>query len=251
MITTIYKRALAVLMKKPIRLWGISILSTILTSIMFVLFGVVLGVALAINLAITTSMTMIYLKGYRGEESESADLFICLKDGATAKRVIGGMAWMMLWTFIWGLVPIVGPILSIMKAYSYRLTPYILTLEHDVKITDAIKVSEKRTLGYRGKMFLADYLFYFIIALAYIVLGILSGVMADAGLEAISGLIGLIMVLGVIAIVILAPLFIGLVQAAFYEEIMAESARREAAEQAAFEARMAREAAAQAERGEE
>ena len=40
---TIYKRALAVLMKKPIKLWGISLLAGVLTPVLIALLAIVSG----------------------------------------------------------------------------------------------------------------------------------------------------------------------------------------------------------------
>ncbi len=222
MISKIYKQAFAVVMKKPFKLWGISLLAILLNTIFSALFIGVPGVSLAINLAINTSMTMIYLYGYRGKEPQAADLFECLKDGQTAKRTIGGMAWMALWVFLYALIPVVGPIIAIVKAYAYRLTPYILVLEPDVKITDAHKVSESRTLGYKGKMFGADLLASLIVVAISFVGGFLSSLFFGISdeLAFIGGLISFIFFFINLFAGMILPLFLGLVQAAFYEEIM-------------------------------
>ena len=213
MIFTIYKRALAVLMKRPLALWGISLLSIVLCSMTTALFAGALGIALAINLLLTTSMTMVYLHGYRGEGVKVVQLFDCFKDWSTIKRVLGGMLWMFLWTFIWGLIPIAGPIIAIMKFYEYRLTPYILVTEPDVPITEAIKVSSQRTNGWKGKMFGAEILVVVFILAAYLVLGLLSAI------PVLGALFALALVLLHICVCVLIALFYGLIQAAFYEEI--------------------------------
>ncbi len=220
MILSIYRKALAVILKKPFQLWGISILSSILTGVVSFLFGMVLGISLAINLAISTSMTIIFLRGYRGEIPRAADLFVCLKDGATAMRVIGGMAWMILWIFIWSLIPIVGPIFAIIKAYTYRLTPYILFQEPNVPATEAIKVSQERTKGFRGSMFLADFLAGLVVFVGLFIVGFILGLLAM--IPFIGVLFGLVLAIIIIAVAVLYPLFMGLVQAAFYEEIMSK-----------------------------
>lgn len=214
MIMTIYKRALAVLMKKPLKLWGISLLSTVLTGVLVSLCGFAIpAVGIAVSLLLSTSMLMVYLHGYRGEEVQVLQLFDCFKDWATIKRVVLGLAWMNLWIFLWSLIPIVGPIFALIRTYEYRLTPYILITEPEVALTDAIKVSKERTEGYKLQMFGADILVGLIIAGAYIVLGILCAI------PVIQILAVLAMAVLLIAIPILLPLFMGLVQAAFYEEI--------------------------------
>ena len=214
MLMTIYGRALAVLMKKPLKLWGLSLLSVCLTGVLSALCGFAIpGLALAVTLLLTTSMTMVYLAGYRGEEVRTVQLFSCFKDWQTIKRVTLGLSWMALWVFLWGLIPIVGPIFALIRAYQYRLTPYILITEPEVSITDAIKVSKERTNGYKLQMFLADFLIDIAYFVAVYILGILSGI----------DVIGILFALVVLALSIcyaaLRPLFGGLVQAAFYEEI--------------------------------
>ena len=213
MIFTIYKRALAVLLKKPFALWGISLLEVLLTAVVTVLFGAIPGLALGINLLLSTSMTMIFLHGYRGDGVKSVQLFDCFKDGATAKRVLGGMLWMELWTFLWGLIPIVGPIFSIIRTYEYRLTPYILVTEPEISATEAMKVSSKRTKGYKCKMFGADILLWVIVLVIELVLGLLGSI------PYIGVLFSLVLFLFTLCWSALSPLYTGLIQAAFYEEI--------------------------------
>lgn len=213
MIFTIYKRALAVLLKKPLALWGISLLHVLLSSLVSILFGAVLGLSLGINLLLSTSMTMIFLHGYRGDGVKAVQLFDCFKDGATAKRVLGGMAWMMLWTFLWSLIPIVGPIFYIIKTYEYRLTPYILVTEPEISATEAMKVSSQRTRGYKLKMWGADILLVVIVFAVELVLGLL------AAIPYIGILFGLVLFVFSVCWAALSPLYTGLIQAAFYEEI--------------------------------
>ena len=213
MIFTIYKRALAVLMKRPFALWGISLLEVLLTGVVSAMFGVIPGLALGINLLLDTSMTMIFLHGFSGEGVKAVQLFDCFKDWATVKRVVLGLAWMYLWVALWALIPIVGPIFALIRMYEYRLTPYILITEPDVALTEAIKISKKRTYGYKGKMFGAEILAVLIIAGVFLVLGLLSAI------PVVGFVFGLITFVAYIAVIALAPLFMGLVQAAFYEEI--------------------------------
>ena len=214
MIMMIYKRALAVLMRKPIKLWGISLLACFLTPALTALCGVAIpGLGLAISLLLSTSMLMVYLHGYRGEDVQVLQLFDCFKDWATVKRVVLGLAWMYLWVALWALIPIAGPIFALIRMYEYRLTPYILITEPDVALTEAIKISKKRTYGYKGKMFGAEILAVLIIAGVFLVLGLLSAI------PVVGILFGLITFVAYIAVIALAPLFMGLVQAAFYEEI--------------------------------
>lgn len=218
MILTIYKRALAVLMKKPLKLWGISLLSIALTAVLTALCGVAIpGLGLAVSLLLSTSMLMVYLHGYRGENVEVLQLFDCFRDWNTVKRVVLGLAWMLLWIFLWGLIPVVGPVFAIIRTYEYRLTPYILITEPDVPLTEAIKVSARRTNGYKLKMWGAEVLFGVGIGVASALLGLIVGLLA--GIPLLGGVFVLAFAVVELAIAALSPLFLGLVQAAFYEEI--------------------------------
>ena len=217
MILTIYKEALNVLTQKPIRLWGISLLSGVLAFIGSTLFGLIPGVGLAIGLLLSTGMTMVYLHGFRGEEVQSVQLFDCCKDWKTIGRVLGGMGWMALWVFLWGLIPIVGIVFAVIKVYAWRLTPYILVQEPEVPVTQAIKVSEARTEGYKGRMFGADILPMLAFYAAIAILALLSG------LPFIGWLFALAAVLVGIAFVLFIGLFKGLVKSGFYEKISGKS----------------------------
>ena len=215
MISTIYKRTFSVLMKKPLKLWGISLLGVLLSGLLTSLCGVAIpGLGLAVSLLLSTSLTMVFLHGYRGEEVKVVHLFDCFKDWNTMKRVVLGLAWMLLWIFLWNLIPIVGPFIAIVRVYQYRLTPYILITEPDVPLTEAIEVSKKRTEGFKMKMFLAELLFGVILFVLLLILGLLAAI----------PVLGFVFAIAMIVVIALAPLFMGLMQAAFYEEITAANA---------------------------
>ena len=199
MIKLIYSRAFSALGKKPVRLWAFSLIAPILAGIVSSLFALVPAVGICVSLLLNVSLTMIFLTAYKGEVFKDAQLFDAFKDWATAKRVLGGMLWMELWIVLWSLIPIVGPIFAVIRTYEYRLTPYILMTEPDVAATDAYKKSAEMTKGYKGKMFLADFL-----------VGLVLGVLM---------IIPILNIIVAIAAIFVLPLFMGLVQAAFYEEI--------------------------------
>lgn len=213
MIKTIYTRAVSVLLKKPLTLWGISLLQSLLAVVFNTLFGVIPGLAVAISMLLSTSMTMIFLHGYRGDQVKCVQLFDCFKDWATIKRVLCGMGWMALWIFLWALIPFVGIIFAVIRTYEYRLTPYILVTEPDVSPTEAIKISSQRTKGYKGTMFGADILVGVAFTVVCWLLGLLSRI------PFIGVLFGLANLIFIVCFSVLRPLFLGLVKAAFYEEI--------------------------------
>lgn len=214
MLMTIYRRALKVLLKKPLKLWGLSLLAIALSGALSALCGFAIPIlGIGVGLLISTAMTIIFLRGYRGEDVDVLQLFACFKDWATAKRVLLGLGWMYLWIFLWSLIPIVGPIFALIRVYEYRLTPYILVFEPEVPITEAIKVSSQKTTGYKLQMWLADFVYALVFGVAAFVLGLFSAI------PVLGLLFALVLVVLYIAFIALAPLFVGLVQAAFYEEI--------------------------------
>ena len=157
-------------------------------------------------------MAMIYLNSYRtGLKPKSTYLFAAFKKDRFW-RVVGGLAWMELWIFLWALIPIVGIVFAVIRAYEYRFTPYILMTRDDVRATDAIKLSKQETMGYKGKMFWADMLIVLLYLAAALVLLILSLI------PFIGVLFRVVNTLLSIAFSLFAPLFLGIVQAAFYVE---------------------------------
>ena len=212
-IKAIYSRAFAVIRKKPLQLWGISLLCILLTGVAYTLCGVIPVLALAIDVLLETAMVIIFLRGYRGEEIAVTQLFDTFRDWKTIKRVLCGMGWQMLWVFLWSLIPVVGPVFGVIRMYEYRFTPYILMFEPEVPVTEAIKLSKQKTNGFKGKMFGADILYGVGVTVVCILLALLSRI------PYIGILFALVLVVFAIAAAVFGPLFLGLVQAAFYEEV--------------------------------
>ena len=193
-------------------LWGISLLCGLLELLAFIGFGAVPVGAFIVAWALEAGMAMIYLNSYRtGLKPKSTYLFAAFKKDRFW-RVVGGLAWMELWIFLWALIPIVGIVFAVIRAYEYRFTPYILMTRDDVKATDAIKLSKQETMGYKGKMFWADMLIVLLYLAAALVLLILSLI------PFIGVLFRVVNTLLSIAFSLFAPLFLGIVQAAFYVE---------------------------------
>ena len=179
-------------------------------------FGVY-RVGLHIGKKVATSMTMIFLHGYLGEEVHTVNLFECFRDWPTIKRVVLGEGYKTLWIVLWALIPIVGPVFAVIRSYEYALTPYILVNEPEISITDAIEVSKKRTDGFKAKMFWADLLWVLIICAALLILGLLASI-PYAGV-----VFSVVIVLVLIAVAVFSGLFQGLVHAAFYVEIQRQT----------------------------
>ena len=213
MIIDIYKKAFAVLMKRPVRLWGVSLLCGLLCSLAWIGFAGIPAVAFVIVIALEAGMAMIYLNSYRtGLSPKTAYLFSAFSKDRFL-RVVGGMAWMYLWIFLWSLIPIVGIVFGVIRTYEYRFTPYILMTRPDVKATEAIQISKKETMGYKGKMFGAEILATLAFALVVLILGVFGAI------PYIGTLFVIINVLLWFVWALLSPLFFGIVAAAFYVEI--------------------------------
>lgn len=220
MVLALYKKAFASLTKKPFRLLGIVWLGALLDTLGMLLFGSIPGLGLVISLLLVVALKNIYLQANRGQEICAKNLFACFENWQTAKRVLLGMGWMWLWILIWGLIPIVGVVFAVIRIYEYRLTPYILFNEPDVKPADAIKLSKERTKGYKGAMFWADILPSLLLFGVTLVLGLL------AAIPFIGGLFGLAAFVVTIAAALFFSVFIGLVRASFYDHINEQQERK-------------------------
>ena len=213
MISNLYQKTFSVLMKRPLRLWGITLLSSVLLVVVHIGFIGIPAVGFCALLLLEASMSMIYLNSYRtGLEPKTSYLLAAFRKDRIW-RVLGGMAWMQLWIFLWSLIPIVGIVFGVIRAYEYAFVPYILMTRDDVRPTEAIKVSKAETMGYKGKLFGADLLLegaYFVVILLLSLLSMIPYV----GIVFTILRIVLTVVFGV-----LAPLFLGILHAAFYVEI--------------------------------
>ncbi len=204
-----YKRAFGVLAKKPFVLWGLSLMSALLVIVATVMFGLIPGVGIAISYLLVCGMSKIYLDGLMGKAVYSDQLFVGFSKNCF--RIIGAMAWKDLWILIWALIPIAGPIIAVVKSYSYCFVPYIIVTYPNVKATEALRISKKLTNGLKTQMFLADLC---IAAIAF-------GVFFILGLLAIIPILGILFGLALFVLYILviavAPVFAGLYKAYFFE----------------------------------
>ncbi len=96
-----YKAAMRIFKDKKWKLCGLILLETLL-SLLAEFFGVLPIIILPLTFGISVSAAAICLKGIRGEEVDSKNLFDGFKN---FKHNIGGMAWMYLWVCIWIIVP--------------------------------------------------------------------------------------------------------------------------------------------------
>ncbi|MCD7846462.1 MAG: hypothetical protein LUG49_00280 [Oscillospiraceae bacterium] len=212
-ITQNYKAAFEILKKKPILLWGLSLLSNFIILIVSLLGGARI-ITFPVALVLEASLAVLYLKGVRGEGIETKNIFSGFTSLKQAVHVAGGMLWMELWILLWGLIPIVGIVFAVIKTYEYAFTPYILITRPEIGAMDALKESKKMTKGWKGKMFGAQALVIVAIWLCALILGIFSAI------PFIGGLFGLVLFLLIVAVVLFCPIFFGLVSAKFYEDAL-------------------------------
>ena len=203
-----YRKAFAVLAKKPIKLWGLSLLFLLIASIISSLGSLVPLISLPIVLLLSLGFTGVLLNGYHGKEVCSEQLFRPFRKDEVVRNG-AGMCWMELWTLIWGFVPI----MNIIKYYSYSFTPYVLLTDKDISATEALRKSMRLTDGYKGKMFGADILVVVAFVLAIIVLALLGQI------PYIGWIFIIALVLLYIAGILFLPIFMGLLRTAFFEEI--------------------------------
>lgn len=211
MIKTIYGRVFSVLVKKPFRLWGITLLGLFLTSLGSVLSGAVPLIAVAIALLMGLGINRVYLRGYRGEDIRVENLFDGFRQDFGKK--LAGSAWAELFKLLWGLIPIVGFIFAIIRSYEYAFVPYILMERTEVAPLEARKVSREETKGWKGLMFGADILTAVLVAVVFLILIGLSAI------PVIGILFRLVTFIYILCCIAFLPLLYGLLHAAFYEEI--------------------------------
>ena len=209
---------LKTLMKKPVQLWGLSLLGVILQSLSNVLCAVPPILGMGVSSTLSAGMENVFLDAYHQKEINSKQIFSGFSSGKSFLRIAGGMLWKTLWLFLWALfalIPIVGwviaPIMLVIKGISYSFTPYLLLRKKDISPLDALKRSMEMTKGYRGKIFLT----YLICYAALLVVGLLLFLIAKIGGFAVvlAGLIGLV-------IGIFCPLFFGVLRAAMFTEVV-------------------------------
>ena len=207
-IVDFYRKAFAVLAKKPIKLWGLSLLYLLIACLISSLGSFVPLISIPIVLLIALGFTGVLLNGYHGEEVCAEQLFRAFKKDEVVRNG-AGMCWMELWTLIWSFVPV----MNIIKYYSYSFTPYILLTDKEVSATEALRKSMRMTDGYKGKMFGADVLIVVAFILAMIVLTLLGQI------PYIGWIFMIALVLLYIGGILFLPIFMGLVRTAFFEEI--------------------------------
>lgn len=212
MIRAIYTRTFNVLKGIPVKLWGLSLLNALLVTLIPLLGVNIPLVSIPLYAALNAGMIAIYYKTYStGDTPDVKQMFTAFASFKDFKHIAGGMCWMYLWLFLWALIPIAGPVIAVYKSIQYSFTPYILLEEKSVRAFDALKKSKDDTKGCKAKIFLGVML----PVAAYIV-----AVMIFLALAAIPAAGAVFLIIALILTLIfslVAPLFLGLAEAGFYE----------------------------------
>jgi len=185
-------------------------------AILAILFGIVPLIWLPILFVLQLGMANIFLCGFRGQEINSNQLFEGFSKGKFMRNA-AGMGWRYLWSLIWAMVPIMGYV----KFYSYRFVPYIMISEPDIAANEALRKSMRQTDGYKGKMFLTDLIIY--AALSGVVLIFALLIFLVSYIHFVIGIFfTLIGGLVYFVVMMLLPLFLGTIEAVYYDKISRE-----------------------------
>jgi len=105
--------------------------------------------AMSVVLVVGVNMYGEYIKIFKQEKADVGELFSGLK--INFLRKLGGMAWMLLWYFLWSLLFIIPGIIKLM---SYFFIEFILVDCPNVTARQALKVSMRITQGHKMKIFI-------------------------------------------------------------------------------------------------
>lgn len=271
MFVSLFSKLFSILKKIPLRLWGISLLCTLLCSISTYSLILIPILAIILNIAMQFGMKTIFLSAYKDESIDNIkteQIFFAFKKERFF-RIVGGMLWMSLWILIWGILPMLaalvllfvmsaalagsfnlaamsfstifsaslfvgGIVISIIKSYSYRFTPYILATDDEISPTDALKKSIEMTKGFKGIMFGCDVAIPLAFSLAIGTVGGLLFLLAK--IPFVGVIFGFALALFIVLVLCLSPLLTGLLDAGYFVEAQNAINNRASAQPAAPQA---------------
>lgn len=100
------------------------------------------------------------------------NIFFPFRNGDRYLKIVGAMAWMVLFTFLWAIIPVAGIVLMVIKGISYSMTPFILTDNPDIGYRRALKLSIAMTEGQKWPIFVLGLSFIGWYALVILTIGI-------------------------------------------------------------------------------
>lgn len=210
MISYIYSKVLSVLRDRPAKVWGVTLFYGLVSALAATL-GVLPIITMPVAYVLGTTLSLTLLAKYRtGTDPKCKDAFRYFTKEHFL-HIAGANAYAELWVLIWCLIPIVGPIFAVIRTYEYAFVPFLSVEEPDIKATEVKDRSSQMTNGYKGKMFLADLIVVGIFVVVSMLLTFLGARVARFFI--------FLYLLWLVAFCLLAPLFMGMVRAAFYEEV--------------------------------
>lgn len=138
-------------------------------------YSVIIGMSSVISMVLSGPLSIgvfsYYKKSLNNEKRDFLDLFSGFKD--FVKPLCTGLL-VMLYTLLWGLIPIVGPIISMVKNYSYSLSLLLLHDNPELSPKEAIEKSIKMMDGHKFDRFVLDLSFILWDLLGFLTLSILN-----------------------------------------------------------------------------
>ena len=210
MISYIYSKVLSVLRDHPAKVWGVTLFYGLLSALTAAL-GVLPIITMPVAYVFATTLSLALLEKYRhGTDPKCRDAFNYFTKEHFL-HIAGANAYAELWVLIWCLIPVVGPIFAVIRTYEYAFVPFLSVEEPETRAVELKDRSARMTAGYKGKMFLADLIvvgIFIVVSMLLVFLG-----------TRVAGFFMLLYLLWFVAFCLIAPLFMGMVRAAFYEEV--------------------------------
>lgn len=113
-----------------------------------------IGYTLFIGNVVHVGYAAWLLRFYRGETPKIGELFAYFKQ---YKKTVSVMFVQTLRIFLWSLLFIIP---GIIKSYAYMMVPHLLHDNPDLTANQALDISERMTMGYKGKLFLLGLSFF-------------------------------------------------------------------------------------------
>ena len=74
-------------------------------------------------------------------------------NGSRYLKIVWANAWMILFIFLWFIIPLAGLVFVFIKTISYSMTPFILAENSNIDFRRILKLSISMTNGYKGDIF--------------------------------------------------------------------------------------------------
>lgn len=132
--------------------WGIPILVCFLYEIISIVISYAPEIGWIASLILTgplmLGLVIFALRFANGEQTEVSNLFDGFNNFVVAMALY---LWVTLWTFLWSLLLIIP---GIIKSLSYSMCFYVLAENPEIGVKEALNISKRITMGYKGRIFL-------------------------------------------------------------------------------------------------